>query len=173
MWFRPSRVICTRVFTTYFLCLVQFVLVLFLSSCVQSHRSSSYVSSVINTVEITNNTVTWLDEAKRADIPFPIPSVPIPQRNWADGDTVVLGCRTSLSADEVTLFYCREMERLGWLCIKRFSGYEELLSFEKPSRICIVSIRSIRDKTDIMVFTGYRECDSVSMSSSHNASFNS
>ncbi len=101
-------------------------------------------------------------EAKLTDIPLPVSCTPLPEYYNTTSERVVLGYRTPLSVDEAGSFYINEMERLGWWCGKQFSGYETLLSFEKPDRVCAVSIRPNRKKkADIIIFTGQKDLDCV------------
>lgn len=100
-------------------------------------------------------------EAKLADIPLPGFSKPIPEYCSCD-EGVVLGYRTTLSGDELCSFYKTEMEREGWLSsAKQFCGAIASLSFEKPDRVCRVSILSQRKKTELVIFTGQKDLEAA------------
>ncbi len=100
-------------------------------------------------------------EAKLSDIPLPGFSQPIPEYYSGD-DGLVLGYRTTLSADDLCSFYQTEMEREGWLAsAKQFCGQISSLSFEKPDRVCRVSIVSQQKQTEIIIFTGQKDLESA------------
>lgn len=83
-----------------------------------------------------------LQEAKLSDIPMLFNAVPLPDYyNDLDGN-IMLGYQSNSSREYVIDFYDKEMERLGWHKIAFFHGHESLFYFEKPKRLCIISIRS-------------------------------
>lgn len=46
----------------------------------------------------------------------------------------------------VTNFYNFEMENVGWKRIACIKGYENTLVFQKPKKICVISIRALSSK---------------------------
>lgn len=83
-----------------------------------------------------------IQEAKQADIPIPLSAKPLSHHYYVDADRVMLGYRdTTLSSEDLISYYEQEMERLGWRSIFAVMGTEAVLQFEKPGRLCIVSIR--------------------------------
>ena len=97
-----------------------------------------------------------IQEAKFSDIPSPLNAVPLAPYYQAEQGGALFAYSTSLSADELTTFYAHEMERLGWRMAFTFSGYESMLQFEKPDRVCIVSIRPQHQpsRTEWVIATG-------------------
>jgi hypothetical protein len=93
-------------------------------------------------------------EAKLSDISIPLHVKPItdslvgPEQ---EGD-VVLTYESSMSANDMALFYSQQMERLGWKQTNAFSGPERLMCFSKPDRHCAVSIRSHKKVTTLVLF---------------------
>lgn len=55
----------------------------------------------------------------------------------------VLGYASGMPMPEVAHFYITQMETLGWQCVERIQGCEELLLFERPGRSCSVVLRSL------------------------------
>jgi len=101
-------------------------------------------------------------EAKLADIPLPLKTLLEPQQvsfSAIDGTAVMRIYQVRLTADEVVLFYQQEMERMGWRQLSFFVGQESLLVFERPTRSCVVSIRSGRQSTELMIVTGAKMAD--------------
>ena|SRR3989304_800271 len=97
-------------------------------------------------------------EAKLSDIPIPISSQPLSEycTQSATPDEVMLGYHCSLQIDELTQFFTQEMERFGWRYGAQFKGHEQLLNFEKPNRVCSISLRPKNQKTDVVIFMGKR-----------------
>lgn len=125
------------------------VSLLLLSSCVserkQSAQNDAHTSSLQKNVK-KNRKVSLADiiiqEAKQADIPIPLSAKPLSHYYYVDADRVMLGYRDSiLSTADLISYYEQEMERLGWRSIFAVKGIEAVLQFEKPGRLCIVSIR--------------------------------
>jgi len=88
-------------------------------------------------------------EAKFSDIPIPLETMPLndyfSHQNTAT-DPITAGYKTTMLLDEVTTFYLQQMERTGWRKVASVTGIESLLIFEKPDRVCAVSIRPLSKK---------------------------
>ncbi len=97
-----------------------------------------------------------IQEAKFSDIPSPLNAVPLTPYYQAEEGNALFAYSSVLSVDELMRFYAHEMERLGWRMAFAFSGYESMLQFEKPGRVCIVSIRPQRQPshTEWVIATG-------------------
>ncbi len=97
-----------------------------------------------------------IQEAKFSDIPSPLNAVPLTPYYQAKEGNALFAYSSVLSRDELMTFYAHEMERLGWRMAFTFSGYESMLQFEKPDRVCIVSIRPQRrpSHTEWVIATG-------------------
>ena len=83
-------------------------------------------------------------EARLIDIAIPFGVQFLEQ--YADSESAdnekVLGYITRMSVTELVGFYTEQMERLGWSCACHVRGYEQLLLFERPDRLCAIVIRS-------------------------------
>ncbi len=125
--------------------LSSFVLLLLLSSCGVAHQKKGGQSQVAGRSKKNQKHVLEdikIQEAKQADIPIPMSATSLSRQYYADADRVMLGYRDyTLSPQDLVTFYEQEMERLGWRSIFAVSGYESMLQFAKPDRLCIVSIR--------------------------------
>lgn len=98
-------------------------------------------------------------QAKLIDIPLPLITEYIPLY-CTEGDALSLGCMTDLSAHQIEQFYLQEMEKAGWQIVAHGGGYEQLLIFEKPDRICSISIRPhtfASKKADMIIFVTPRQ----------------
>jgi len=84
-------------------------------------------------------------EAKFSDIPIPFGAEPIEECFVSSKHMVMLGYKISIMHSEVVKFYMQEMECLGWQSDACFDGPETLMIFKKPSKVCTVSIREIKE----------------------------
>lgn len=85
-------------------------------------------------------------EARLTDVPIPLNAKPVPKRFWIDeGESagVMLTYVVSTSPQEIVSFYSQEMERFGWDQTACFNAHEHLLIFEKPGRVCSISLRPV------------------------------
>ncbi len=137
-------------------------LLLFLSSCGITPEKKGGQSKVVAGRSKKNQKQILKDikiqEAKQADIPIPVSATSLSRQYHVDADRVMLGYRDyTLSPQDLVTFYEHEMERLGWRSIFAVSGYESVLQFEKPDRLCIVSIRphSTAKYVEWVISTGF------------------
>lgn len=102
-------------------------------------------------------------EARLTDVPIPLNAKPIPQYLWIDDKEsagVMLAYIIPASArNTIVSFYSQEMERFGWEQIAFFNAPEQLLIFQKPGRICSISLRPTdhtqdSDSITLVIFTG-------------------
>lgn len=126
---------------------------LFIAGCI--HKPDRY-----NVVEKKTQNVSLLSgqeidlikqqEAKLIDIPIPLNACPVPYY-FADvsnrGQELSLAYESTMSSDDLVLFYTQEMERLGWKKAASIHTVETLLYFEKPDRFCVISLRPESEKT--------------------------
>lgn len=82
-------------------------------------------------------------EAKRSDIPISFDLIPDLDGVCEDTRTVMLPYHSYLTRDSISLFYCVEMERYGWIKQICFEGCETVLVFAKPKKTAIIIIRSV------------------------------
>ena len=134
---------------------------LLLSSCAKnSHVKQSTTNNKHNRMPIDR---VQQQEAMLVDIPIPLfdERLPVydPDSNLGHS-TIMLGYKSSLDTNDIVDFYTKQMERLGWNCIKLFHGVESLLQFESPDRLCTVSVRPHHKRgygADIIVFIDSKE----------------
>lgn len=101
--------------------------------------------------------------ARLYDVPSMVGSIPLQLKNTsieAEGQSVH-GILSPYDENEVTNFYMLEMENFGWQRVACIKGPENTLLFQKPKKICIVSIRSRNTKANykslIYVSVGKKE----------------
>ncbi len=87
-------------------------------------------------------------EAKFADIPVPLDIEPLNCGISANS----YAFQTSINLSEFLKFFIQEMEIFGWDKKYHISTFEELLIFEKPNKIAVISIRTKSKKLNIFVF---------------------
>lgn len=139
-----------------------FLVLVLLASCGGSpsvNKSNRYIEkkfrSKRNAIDVIRQ-----KEAKLSDIPIPISSQPILEYclyETQKPDEIMLGYSCGLSADELMKFFNQEMERSGWRYGAQFNGYEQLLQYEKPNRVCSISLRPKQNKTEVMIFAGIKK----------------
>ncbi len=129
-----------------------------------SRKTQRYISKKMRSYQGSHIDLIRQQEAKLTDIPPPLQARPLtayclPAEN-KEPDSVTLGYQSTMSVDEIKTFYVQEMERLGWQQMGLFTGRELLLSFEKPERLCTISIRPgahNKNKTGIFIFSGNKQ----------------
>jgi len=86
-------------------------------------------------------------EARCADIPVLVDAQPLPSMFvQVEGGGLCMAYETSLPADQVELFYQREMEREGWQREAQLHGTEILLVYKKPGKKVVISVRLSSEK---------------------------
>ena len=87
-------------------------------------------------------------EAKLHDIPSMVGSVPVDFESGAQlaEGQIMLAFVCHYDQEMVANFYTFEMENLGWRRVTSIKGFESTLVFQKPKKICIISIRSLSGK---------------------------
>lgn len=55
-------------------------------------------------------------------------------------------------------YYTQQMERYGWRYLSVISGYEVTIIFEKPQKLCVISLRPAQQKNEIkiVILQGYK-----------------
>lgn len=85
-------------------------------------------------------------QAKLFDIPIPMQAVFQADDLGDSADGLSINYSIILDQSAISCFYEREMERLGWQqLIENMSNNELLLVFNKPNKICVVSVRTPKD----------------------------
>lgn len=132
-----------------------FSLGILLSSCAKQESKNKKYATSLDSV--------YQQEAMLADIPVPLYDQRILLDNTygsTEQNAIVLGYKSTLSLEEIIQFYAAEMERLGWWQLMIYKGPESLLNFEKPGRLCTISIRFHNKKSkyqEIFVFSGAKD----------------
>lgn len=97
----------------------------------------------------------WLQqEAKFFDVPVLINAKPESVNNlneFASSEVTQLVYTVRVSYADAISFYEQEMERSGWNMFSSIVSHETLLIFEKPSKICSISIRPLRNIHEVKV----------------------
>lgn len=101
-----------------------------------------------------------LCEVALAEIPQPLSSRPLAEcfaYNDSDTDKTVIGAYEScLSVNDLATFYVQQMEYFGWFLGASFIGREQLFQFERPGKLCIISLRPVQDRTHVYLFHGLK-----------------
>lgn len=81
-------------------------------------------------------------EAKLQDIPTMVGSVPVESGpSMLPQGQLMQAWVSPYDQKLVTDFYVAEMENGGWQKLATIKGFETVLVFQKPKRICVISIR--------------------------------
>lgn len=80
-------------------------------------------------------------EARLTDIAIPLLADAQMASCSLDGAGMHLLYKTVMPLPELISFYKNEMEQSGWLLDFIFEGNEILMSYRKPSRFCVISLR--------------------------------
>jgi hypothetical protein len=91
-------------------------------------------------------------EARLHDVPIMLNAKP-EEFNGPD-DTNQFSCSYMINnkLDDVEHFYQGQMERLGWQLYSSFNMNERILVFEKPSKVCVLSLRPIGKQVKVVIF---------------------
>jgi hypothetical protein len=84
----------------------------------------------------------YQDEARCMDIPFPITMdklYDVRSENTHESQ-LILEFKADESYEEIIHFYRAEMECLGWHELKVIHGHKACLIFQKPTKMCIITI---------------------------------
>ena len=120
-------------------------LCLFLSGCSKKIKKGDSIKSLQMSV--------CEQEARLVDVPIPVNAKPITNfdQRYKSGKTCQLSYRLDSSEINLEKFYENGMERSGWKKIAKCSCQELLLIFEKPSKICVISVRSEKPGKETLV----------------------
>lgn len=126
---------------------IAIVLCLFtlLSGCAHQDKKQISDKNTKTESEIIKDISIREQEAKLADVPFPLNIQPLSAFNILpeEPNHSLLGYTTATDVSELVMFYQQEMERLGWQENMHVKGSETQLLFQKPDRVCSVSLRPI------------------------------
>ncbi len=92
-------------------------------------------------------------EAKLFDVPVLIDAVPEKQLNYNQEQLGLtsFSYRVPTELQKAVSFYNEEMERFGWKQFVQFCEAEALLIFEKPNKICSISLRSEKKALYVLI----------------------
>jgi len=94
----------------------------------------------------------WIQqEAKLYDVPILIDAQPDDTNKQPDSLSQV-SFFANVDFAEAILFYEQEMERFGWNLLGSFIEDEALLVFDKPTKMCSVSIRPSKKHVRVVIF---------------------
>jgi hypothetical protein len=105
-------------------------------------------------------------EARLIDIPIPLHAKPEPKYCWideAESASVMLSYTFVTSPHDIASFYIKEMERSGWDQIMCLDACEYMLIFEKPGRVCSISLRPVNSlpENNLLIICTGNTCSSV------------
>lgn len=97
----------------------------------------------------------WVaQEAKLFDVPVLIDARPEKLTQLEEAEEVASVSYTAhISLTEAIDFYEQEMERYGWNLWHSLISQEALLVFEKPSKICTVSLRPYKNQIKVVIYS--------------------
>jgi hypothetical protein len=109
-------------------------------------------------------------EAKLFDIPTMIGSLTFEPNNQplVPGESMIASLCT-YDRDVIADFYLKEMVRLGWLPISTIHGFEWVLLFQKPQKLCIINLRSC----SVQAKNGYQTLIHITICNTENNIFES
>lgn len=93
-------------------------------------------------------------EAKFGDIPIPLGSEPICDfftHMPTDSMSIMFGYTNVTEASSLYNFFKTECLRLGWRLMGGIQSIESMLTFEKPDRICTISLRPLEAATALII----------------------
>jgi hypothetical protein len=96
-------------------------------------------------------------EAKLVDIAIPINAVAIEQDIYYSAHetkNITLYYHVDMDGVAWSEFYQKEMERMGWRQLLSCTGREQVIVFDRPARICVISIRPEKHGMRLSLFTG-------------------
>ncbi|MGE0010029.1 MAG: hypothetical protein AB7F19_05830 [Candidatus Babeliales bacterium] len=102
------------------------------------------------------------EQARLYDIPVPIMAEPDFEYTWSDehGSRVLGFLVTADSTQELVDFYRANMVRHGWSERVLIRGREVLIEFEKPEKLCCVSVRPEgQEKMRLVLSVGCKDID--------------
>ncbi len=137
------------------------VAVLFLSGCGFRQRQTG--ASHVDRARMQENMDQFVRlQARLVDIPIAVGAVPCLDLydEVSSYRGVMLQYKVSSPREDVIRFYTYEMERMGWQCIMLVHASEDLLIFDKPERLCAISIRSAGLQVLVVISTGAKDMQS-------------
>lgn len=102
----------------------------------------------VKSVERTNTaSPAYLYQSKLTDVPLPLASLPVENYEtlMPSDHGMMLAYTTSMTSGDVAAYYRAEMEREGWRLLTSLEGPETTLMFEKPRKLCVISLRPAYD----------------------------
>lgn len=109
-----------------------------------------------------DNTVRRL-EARSIDLAIPMGVTPLEKYiNCTEDGDFCLAYASDMSLSDLSDFFQKEMERLGWQKKAQYEHHEQLIVYEKPGKIVIVSLRpSIKKSfaTMLLIFQMYSDAE--------------
>jgi hypothetical protein len=147
------------------------LLVLILPACLQPSRARVFESQKTNTSNVGKDSshetsIKPFDvaidyrlnalslEAKYSDIPVPLGSEPLYdffKQAPCDERTTMFGYTNKSDLSELYTYCKTECIRLGWNFIGGMQDVESVLTFEKPDRVCSISLRPLDDANALIV----------------------
>ncbi len=135
--------------TSFFTLILLGIFLLFFSACNKRKVCRENETEVWNSTHL---------EARLYDVPILIDAKSMHLLNSAEqGDNIIVAYASTMTMNDVLLFYQEHMERFGWrqiMCFK--SDGEVLFNFEKPQKYCSISLRFSHLGVHIVIFNGQK-----------------
>jgi len=121
------------------------------NKAVLPHKQAAFSFDSLETnIDIAAHTADYNDynsetEATLHDIPTMIGSVPVelPADMAVPEGQMMVVFASSYDQEMITNFYNAEMECQGWQRIACVKGFESTLVFQRPKKVCIISVRAL------------------------------
>lgn len=124
----------------------------------EQSRKEAALSSIRRTLiaddqSVANDTVRRL-EARAVDLAIPLGVTPLEQYiDCTDDGDFCLAYASDMSLVDLADFFQKEMERLGWQKKAQYEQYEQLLIYEKPAKVVVISLRpSVKKSATTILF---------------------
>lgn len=124
----------------------------------EQSRKEAALSAIRRTVVDDNQSIADDDtvrrlEARAIDLAIPLGAVPLEQYiDCTEEGDFCLAYTSDMMLPALNDFFHKEMERLGWQKKAQYDQYEQLLVYEKPTKIVIISLRPVLKKSAITTF---------------------
>lgn len=98
-------------------------------------------------------------EARFFDIPIMMHAKPDYSYQNNGNDFSLIAYTVNASYSQVQVYYRAHMEKSGWRHVMTVTEYEATLIFEKPQKMCVVSLRPTPkiNETKVVITHGYQE----------------
>lgn len=104
---------------------------------------------VSNNIDISQTIDPLLFQAKLFDIPIMLGSYLLHSENSLAEHQLMMGWLCQHEKELISDYYQKEMIAKGWKLISWIPGYEIMILFQKPKRVCVVIIRPLIRRSNL------------------------